>query len=182
MGAFTSALALAGIGLTAYGQYKQGQDAAAAAQYNAAIYEQQSEVLDVKKKLTAEEYDRLIRKLRGSQVTAVAASGYDLSGSFLEVMNDALTQAQLDKQVELYNLEVEKRQALSAAEESRRAGSAARSLATIKAASTILTEGNEWYSKYGGFGTAKKTTSVSTAPKISGSLGAQRTTSFLVRG
>jgi hypothetical protein len=156
MGAFTSALALAGVGLQAYGQYKSGQDAYAAAQYNAAIFQQQSEVLDVKKGITREQYDRMIRKLEGASVTAIAASGYDFSGSFLEFMNDTLTQAQLDKQLELYNLEVEKRQAISAADESRRSGTTARTSANIQSVATLLTEGNEWYSKYGGFGSTKK--------------------------
>jgi len=159
MGAFTSALALAGVGLQAYGQYKSGQDAAAAAQYNSAIYQQQSEVIEVKKGLTRQEYDRMIKKLQGASVTAIASSGYDMSGSFLEVMNDNLTQAQLDKQKAIYNLEVEKLQAGSAAEESLRAGDRARTSSNIGSVATLLTEGNEWYSKYGGFGT--------TAPKKS---------------
>jgi len=154
MGAFTSALALAGVGMQAYGQYRSGQDAAAAAQYNAAIYQQQSEVIEVKKGLTRQEYDRMIRKLEGASVTAIASSGYDFSGSFLEVMNDNLTQAQLDKQKAIYNLDVEKLQAQSAASESIRSGDRARTSANINSVATLLTEGNEWYSKYGGFGTA----------------------------
>jgi len=152
MGAFTSMLALAAVGTQAYGQYKSGQDAQAAADYNAAIYQQQAQVIDVKKGITRQQYDRSIRKLEGASVTAIASSGYDFSGSFLEVMNDNLTQAQLDKQISIYNLDVEKSQALSAASESQRAGSRARSAANIGALSTVLTGGNEWYSKYGGFG------------------------------
>lgn len=154
MGAFTSALALAGVGLTAYGQYKSGQDAYAASQYNAAVFQQQSEVIEVKKGLTKQEYERMIRKLEGASVTAIASSGYDFSGSFLEVMNDNLTQAQLDKQKAIYNLDVEKMQAQSAGEEASRAGVRARTSGNINSVATLLTQGNEWYSKYGGFGTA----------------------------
>lgn len=157
MGAFTSALALAGVGLQAYGQYKSGQDAYAAAQYNAAVFQQQSEVIEVKKGLTRQEYERMIRKLEGASVTAIASSGYDFSGSFLEVMNDNLTQAQLDKQKAIYNLDVEKLQAQSAAEESSRAGVRAATSGNINSVATLLTQGNEWYSKYGGFGTTKPT-------------------------
>ena len=90
----------------------------------------------------------MIRQLSGKTVSAVAASGYDLSGSFLTVMNDRLTQANLDKQTELYNLEVSKSQSLSAADEAQRAGARARTTAMIGAGSTLLTAGNEWYSKY----------------------------------
>lgn len=152
MGGFTSLLAAAGIGLQVYGQYRAGQDAAAAAAYNAAIFQQEAAVVETKKGLTEAQYNRLIRKLEGETVTAVAASGYDLSGSFLEVMNDSLTQANLDKQTELYNLEVEKAFKRSAAEEATRAGRRYVRTANVQAASTLLTQGNEWYQKYGGFG------------------------------
>ena len=148
MGAFTSALMLAGIGLQVAGQYKSGQDAYAAGQYNKAVYEQQAQVIDVKKGISRQQWDRLIRQLSGKTVSAVAASGYDLSGSFLTVLNDRLTQANLDKQTELYNLEVSKSQSLSAADEATRAGARARTTALIGAGATLLTSGNEWYSKY----------------------------------
>jgi hypothetical protein len=158
MGAFTSILAAGAIGLQAYGQYKSGQDAQAAADYNAAIYQQQSQVIEVKKGITKQQYDRMIRKLQGASVTAIASSGFDMSGSFLEVMNDNLTQAQLDKQIEIYNLDVEKSFALSSADEARRAGARARSAANIGAITTILTGGNKWYQEYGGFGSTVKPT------------------------
>lgn len=149
MGAFTSALAM---GMQVAGQIKSGKDAQAAANYNAAIFQQQAQVIDVKKGLTAKNYDRMIRKLEGASVTAIAASGHDMSGSFLEVMSDNLTQAQLDKQIEIYNLDVEKAFALSSASESVRAGDRARSSANMGALSSILTTGNQWYQDYGGFG------------------------------
>ena len=148
MGAFTSALALAGIGMSVYGQYKSGQDSYAAGQYNQAVYQQQASVIDVKKGISRQQWDRMIRQLSGKTVSAVAASGYDLSGSFLTVMNDRLTQANLDKQTELYNLEVSKSISLSAADEAQREGARKRTSSLIGAGSTLLTEGNEWYSKY----------------------------------
>jgi len=152
MAGFTASLAAVGIGMQVFGQYQSGVDQRAAAEYNSAIYRQQASVIEVKKGLTADQYDRVIKKLKGSQVTAVASSGYDMSGSFLEVMNDSLTQAYLDKNTEMYNLEVEKRMALSGASESQRAGFRAGQTAAIKATSSLLTQGNDWYSKYGGFG------------------------------
>ena len=141
-----------GIGVQGLGQLKSGQDARTAANYNAAVYDQQASIIEVKKDLTAEQYDRMIKKLKGSTVTAIASSGYDMSGSFLEVMNDNLTQAYLDKETDLYNLEVSKLQASSAASESRRTGKTAQTSANVQAVSTLLTQGNEWYAKYGGFG------------------------------
>ena len=152
MGAFTSVLMAAGIGMQAVGQYKSGQDARAAADYNAAIYQQQASAIEVKKGLTREQWDRSIRKLEGAQISAVASSGHDMSGSFLAVMNDSLTQAYLDKNTEIYNLNVEKSLAMSGASESTRAGVRYAQTGSIKAVSTLLTEGNDWYAKYGGFG------------------------------
>ena len=149
MGAFTSALALAGIGMQAYGQYKSGQDAASAAAYNASVYQQQASVIETKKGLTRQQFDRMINKLAGAQTVAIAGSGRDLSGSALEVMNDALTQAYLDKQIEIYNLDIQKNSALSASQEELRAGQAAKTSGMISAGATILTGGNAWYSKYG---------------------------------
>ena len=152
MGAFTSILAAAGVGMQAYGMIKSGQDAASAAAYNANLYNQQAAIIETRKGLTREEYDRMIDRLEGETIVAVASSGYDLSGSFLEVMNDTLTQANLDKQKAVYNLEVEKSQARSSAEAASRQGRIVQTVANIGALATVLTEGNEWYSKYGGFG------------------------------
>ena len=149
MGAFTSALMLAGTAMSAYGQIKAGQDAQAAAEYNAAVYRQQAEAIDVKKGISNKRWDRVINQLGGKLTTAVASSGYDYSGSFLEVINDRMTEAYLDKQMENYNLELSKTQSLSAATEAQRTGAAARTASLFSAGGTILTEGNEWYSKYG---------------------------------
>ena len=164
MGAFTSLLAAASVGMQAYGMIKSGQDAASAAAYNATMYNQQAAIIETRKGLTREEYDRMIDRLEGETTVAVASSGYDFSGSFLAVMNDTMTQANLDKQKAIYNLEVEKSQARSSASEASRRGRIAQTSANINALSTVLTEGNEWYSKYGGFG---KTT----APKKGGKNG-----------
>jgi len=149
MGAFTTALLAAGTVMKVVGGIKAGQDAQAAAEYNAAVYRQQSEAIDVKKRISGKRWDRVIRQLGGKLTSAVASSGYDYAGSFLKVINDRMTEAYLDKQVENYNLELSKSQSLSAAEEAQRAGSRARTASLFDAGGTILTEGNEWYSKYG---------------------------------
>lgn len=149
MGAFTSALLAAGTVMKVVGGIKAGQDAQQAAEYNAAVYRQQAEAIDVKKNISRQRWDRVIDQLGGKLTTAVASSGYDYSGSFLSVISDRLTEAQLDKQMENYNLELSKSQSLSAADEAQAAGSRARTAALWGAGGTILTEGNDWYSKYG---------------------------------
>lgn len=149
MGGFTSALLAAGTAMKVIGGIKAGKDAQAAAEYNAAVYEQQAQAIDVKKKISNERWDRVIKHFGGELTSAVASSGYDYSGSFLAVVNDRMTEAFLDKQIDNYNLELEKSGKVSSASESRRTGSRLRTASLFEAGGTILTEGNEWYSKYG---------------------------------
>jgi len=154
MGAFTAALLAAGTAMKVIGGIKAGNDAQAAAEYNAAVLEEKAASIDVKKKISNERWGKVIDQFGGELTVAVASSGYDYSGSFLSHINRVMTEAQLDKQIDNYNLELEKHQALSGAGEQRRAGSAAKSAALWGAAGTALTEGNEWYSKYGQAGSA----------------------------
>jgi hypothetical protein len=168
MGAFTSALAAVGIGMQAVGTIKAGQDAQAAAEYNAATYRAQADAIDIKKQISEQSWDRLIKQLDGQSTVAVASSGYDYSGSFLEVVNDRMTQAYLDKNIESYNLELAKSQSLSAADEAIRKGKAARSAALWSAGGSLLTQGNEWYSKYGG--TKSLTNTIDPSGGINGGL------------
>ena len=145
MGAFTTALLAAGTAMKVIGGIKAGNDAYASAQYNNAVYQQQAEAIDVKKKISNQNWDRLIRKLGGKMTSAVASSGYDYSGSFISYISDQITEAQLDKQIENYNLELSKSQSLSAGEEALRTGAAKRTAALFTAGGTILTEGNTLY-------------------------------------
>jgi len=152
MGAFTSTMLAVGVGMQAYGQYSAGQKAKDAYEYNANVFNAQENMLAEQKALTAKEHERTIRHLEGATTVAVAGSGYDMSGSYLEVMKDTLTQAHLDKEKELYNLEAERMLAKSRASEARRMGDNASRAGTIGAFSTVLTGGSKWYQQYGGFG------------------------------
>ncbi len=153
MGAYTTAiLAASGVAMQVYGQYQQGQDAQQAADYNAAVYKQQSQVIDVKKDITAEQFDRASDRLRGATVNAIQSSGYDLSGSKLHVLNDNLAQVEWDKSIELYNLEIDRTRAISSANEYTARGQREARSSTIQAGATLLTTGNDWYQSYGGFG------------------------------
>jgi hypothetical protein len=147
----TAVMSLVGTGTQAYGQYTAGQDYQAASNYNAALQQQRAQAIDVRKGLTDEQFARIYSRLEGESVSAVAGSGYDYSGSFLEVVNDTLTQVELDRQIAIYNLELEKNQALSHAEELRYQGDVMARSGKVDALSTLLTQGNEWYQKYGGF-------------------------------
>ena len=145
-------LSAVGTGMQVQGQYQSGQDIQAAAGYNASLFEQTAQISADKQSLTNEKFARLYRHLQGSSIATVAGSGYDLSGSFLEVINDSLTQMELDRQIAIYGLEVEQSQAMSSASEARFQGDVAARSGNMSALNTILTQGNDWYQKYGGFG------------------------------
>lgn len=112
-------------GTSLMGGITRSREIEAQAEYNAKVYEQQAKMIDEQKKLEAYQYDRRIRRARGTNVARVAKAGLMLSGSPLAVMIDTETQMLLDKAIGQYNLEVEKRYTLSAAEESRRRGDVA---------------------------------------------------------
>jgi hypothetical protein len=151
MGAFTSALAL---GLTAYGTLRAGAQQQAAYNYNAALYQQEAQAIEGQKTLTKEQREHGKKKLAGAVTTAISAQNRDYSGSALLVANDALTQYEMDTAIELYNLEIGKSQALSAATKATREGRYARDKSYFDTGTSILTQGNDWYQKYGGFGKA----------------------------
>jgi hypothetical protein len=152
--------------MQSYGQHQSGADVQSAANYNAAVHEQRAQSIEVKKGLTRQQYERLFRQMESRSVAAIAGSGYDYSGSFLEVVNDSLTQIALDEQIAIYNLEVEKMQAHSSAEESRARGAVAARSGNVNALSSLLTQGNEWYQKYGGFGGSSDGGQVYTGGKV----------------
>jgi len=149
MGAFTSALLAGSTALNIFGQFKEGQQAQEAANFNAAIYQQNRQIIDINKELTKSQFDRAIKFLKGKTVAATAAAGIDFSGSALEVFNDNVTQAELQKQQALFDLEVSGIRATDAAEESRRAGIRVSSAATTGALTSILTEGNDFFQRFG---------------------------------
>lgn len=125
MGAVTTAIV--GLGVLAAGaQIVSGiatsKEIETQSEYNAKVYEQQAGMIEAQKGLEAYQYDRAVRKMRGTAVARTAKAGLELSGSPLAVMIDTETQMLLDKSIGQYNLEVRKRYALSGAAEYRRQG------------------------------------------------------------
>jgi hypothetical protein len=151
MGAFTAALAAASVGMQVYGKYQEGKIAQQTAEYNASLYEAEARNVEVKKGITKEQFARKKKQFHGATVVAVSGQNRDLSGSALHVLNDNMTQLEMDETMAIYDLDIKKDTALASASKSIRAGSAARSSANVDAATSLLTGGNEWYQKYGGF-------------------------------
>ncbi len=125
MGAVTTALIGLGVlsaGMQIASGITKSKEIETEAEYNAAIYEQKAGMVEAQKGLEAYQYDRARGKARGKAIAVTAKAGLLLSGSPMAVMIDTETQMLLDKAVGQYNLEVEKRYALSGAAEYRRTG------------------------------------------------------------
>jgi len=140
MGLFTT-LAI-GLGVASAGQSIAGGIAAnKEAKYNASVMEQQAGMIDAQKGLEGYQYDRAKNQLFGKGVARTAKAGFELSGSPMAVMIDSLTQLEMDKSVGQYNLEVQKRFALSSADQYRRRGKTALASGYANAFSSILKAG-----------------------------------------
>ena len=142
-------MGVVGAGVTAYSQLMAGQEAASAQEYNQQLYRQQAEAVEASRKLEAGKAERLKRKITGEAMTRTAAAGISPTGSPMAVMLDNLTQAQLDKSIVDYNLQVEKSRYLSAAEMAGMEARSSRRQGIFGAISTLLTEGNRLFMRYG---------------------------------
>lgn len=142
--------AIAGTAMTAYGQYQQGVAAEKAGEYNQKVADQSAKQIAINKKLVARQYDREKERLYGESVANVAKSGIGMSGSPLEVISDSITDLEMDKEIELYNLETERLRTVSAGEMAKLEGKSAKRIATAQAFGTVLKGGAGAYTRYFG--------------------------------
>lgn len=149
MAGFTStiiaATAIAGAGLTAYGQYMQGSQAAKAEQMNKQLYEQQAEQVDRARQIENEKMARQKKSVMSRGMAVIGAKGISPTGSPMEVMLDTMTQMELDRQTMNYNADIAKSRALSGAAMAGEYAKNYQTMGTLGAASTLLTEGNRMY-------------------------------------
>lgn len=141
MAMFAAVAALAGMQLYAGMQSQKDSN------YNAELYNKQAEAVDVQKRIEAGQYDRAKNKSKSTVTARTAGSGLELSGSPMAVMIDNLTQLEMDKQVGQYNLEIQKRQALSTSEAYKTQGKRSMFNAGINAFSTLLVGGMDYASR-----------------------------------
>ncbi len=92
------------------------------AKYNASLAEQQAANIENQKGLTAYQYNRQIGQVAGTTIARIAKSGLTMSGSPMAVMLDTYTQMEMDKRIQMSNLETQKQQSLSQAQAYRRQG------------------------------------------------------------
>ena len=90
--------------------------------YNAGVYEQQAGMIEQQKNLKLTQDQRLMRFAQGKHVAVTSAKGLQLSGSALAILNDSMTQMQMDTAITQYNYDVEKYAVKSQGESVRRKG------------------------------------------------------------
>ena len=149
------------LGLMAFGGiFQAGQQIIAAgkesteAKYNAKIKEQQAKMIEAQKGLEAYQFDRAMGKAGGTLRANVGASGITMSGSPMAAWIDMETQMELDKAIGQYNLEYQKRFALSEAGGYYRQASNIKAAGYSNAFSTLLNTGVN-YGIASGWGTKK---------------------------
>ena len=124
--------------VTAYGQYQAGKAQEAAYEYNAKVQEQNAKVAQDKAAYEAERQAQRIRRLNATQRAAYAASGVQLSGTALDLMEDSTTQGEMDRLAILYGGDVEAANMRSEATLSRFQGKSAAAAGTSAAFGTLL--------------------------------------------
>jgi hypothetical protein len=124
--------------VTAYGQYQAGKAQEAAYEYNAKVQEQNAKVAQDKAAYEADKQAQRVRRLNATQRAAYAASGINLSGSALDLMEDSTTQGEMDRLAILYGGNVEAANARNEATLARFQGKSAAAAGQSAAFGTLL--------------------------------------------
>lgn len=144
----TGALSLAGAAMSAAGSISQGMAQKATAEANAQIYEAQARNIAEAKKITAGQYRTKVNVLRGQATATAARNGLRISGTTANSISQSIMQLQMDNSYEQYNLELKRQNAFRNAELERYQGKQAFTSSLMKAGSTALNAGVDYYGKY----------------------------------
>lgn len=144
----TGALSLIGAGVSAFGSYQEGKLQKEQAEANAQIYEAQAKNIREAQKITAEQYRTKANVLRGQATATAARNGLKISGTTANSISQSIMQLQMDNSYQQYNLAVKRQQAFSNAALQRYQGAAAYSSGLLKAGTTALNAGINYYDKY----------------------------------
>ena len=147
-------MGLVGAGLSAVGQIVSGFQQNQQAQVNAQIYEAQARNIDAQRNIIAGQYRTKAELLEGKAIATAGRSGVKISGSTAMSISQSLEQLMLDESYQQYNLKVEKQKALDNARLQRYQGKQAIFKGLVGGASTILTAGQNYASKYWGTDTS----------------------------
>ncbi len=135
-----AALALIGGGISAYGQFQEGKEAKSAADYNAAIAEQEAGLIRQGAALNLYRQRKRLATVTGRQIAGYAKAGVTIStGTPLDVVADSISNAELEIEISQFNLEQEALLRESEARELKRRGKQAERFGVTKGVGTLLT-------------------------------------------
>lgn len=146
------ATSIIGVGLSAYGSYREGQDAAEASEYNAKIAQEESALTEQAGALDVSRQRQQVSRLIGTQKAITAGSGIELTGSALDVMINTAAEGELDAQILEYNTKVQASRFRSQSARDLELARASRTSGIFKAGSTLLTQGSRIATDYFGYG------------------------------
>jgi hypothetical protein len=133
--------ALFSIGSSIY----SGKKLSTEAKFNAALKQQQANLIDQQMQLSIHQWDREIGRAKSTLTNRVAGSGIMMSGSPMAALVDMSTQMEMDKEIETYNLEMQKKGVLSEAAAYRRQAKTAKTVGYLNAFSGLLSAGADYY-------------------------------------
>jgi len=120
----------------AIGKYNQG-----VANRNAAVKEQEAEILDNKLNLELAQFDKNFTKLQGTQVVNTLKSGAEFSGTARNIQLSNLYEAEVEKDIARYNTEIGKSRKFEEANFARISGEVARQQAKLAQLGTLASTG-----------------------------------------
>ena len=94
------------------GLFFQGQEEKAVIRSNVAMIDMSLDVSQFKGLISKEQYARFRKKYSGTVATRVAKMGIEFTGSPIEVMNDAVTQINIDEAITNFQLQLQENQLL----------------------------------------------------------------------
>lgn len=148
MAGITAALTLGSAALSAFGSYQQGKIEQDTAEANAQIYEAQAKNIQEAQKITDSQYRTKANVLRGQATATAARNGLKVSGTTANSISQSIMQLQMDNSYEQFNLKVQKQNAYNNAELERYKGRMAYQNGLMKAGSSALNAGVDYYNKY----------------------------------
>jgi len=136
--------------ISAAGTIYQGQQAKKAANYNAAVREQDAIAAKKKAAFDADIHRDRVRQILSKQKAIIGASGLDMSGSPLLATLDTVQKGELDAMTILHGGDVQAARFRSDAVLSRMQGKSAQTSSYFQAGSTLLSGGTKAYKTYKG--------------------------------
>lgn len=148
MSGLTGLIQVVGMAASAFGQYQAGQDASKAAKYNASIARQQADMRQQQAQLEIERQRRQNELMKSRQVALYGKAGVKMTGSPLAVMDATATEMDMDTQIMKYNADVDSTRYRSEAAIADMDAGIYERTGTIKAGTTLLTQGGQMVSDY----------------------------------